>query len=127
MISDLSLNGVKTYAEDKGGINTSTHQSRHLRDLEALVNEMCQVRGGSLTSTVCSCHGNQLEGQNKTICSSHSISNYDKSTISLSELVDVLNSIPNCSCNAYAYKGCHCVSVCTCVCVECSCESDSPA
>lgn len=126
MIPDLSLNGIKNYVETtKTGVHNPTHPSGHFRDLEALVNEMCQVRSGSSTSLACGCHGNQLQsGYDKTTCGSHSRSNYGKITISLAELSEVIESLPACSCNANAVYGCICETNCDCNCDYCSCNCD---
>lgn len=125
MIPNLSLQDIKEYAENiKKGTHNSTHKSGHLRDLEDLVNEMCQVRGGSLTSLLCDCHGKELQPEiNMTVCGSHSRSSYGKTTISLAELSEIIESLPPCSCNYISTYDCICVSRCDCV-SNCDCNCD---
>ena len=124
-ITDVSLAGVKEYGESIGGVHQSTHASRHLRDLEALVDEMCKVRSGSLTSEDCSCHGNMVDSNyysSKTGCS-HSRSSYGKTTISLGELAEAMDDLRLCKCNSVKKDACFEVSIGCIANPQCDCES----
>lgn len=122
---NYSLKEVKDYGEGRGGIHTSTHQYRHLQDLKSLVNELANVRNGSLTSNACDCHGNELNnGYSKTTCGSNTMTTYDKSTLSLHELADYLGMARTCSCNAVKVEDCDCNMNCLCNCDVCHCNCD---
>ena len=119
--TDISLHGVKTYAETKNGI-PSEREYKDLKDLETLIKKMDSIRNGSSTEN-CNCHGNEVPskyGENKTICSGHSFS-YDPTNLSVKHFNDVIDGLKACSCDSFAKYYCDCHTNA----VWCSCNSHS--
>ena len=102
---NLSLKGMKEYAETKDGI-PNTRDYSDLRALEDLINEMDDIRSGDSTAG-CSSHGNEVPseyGEDMTVCS-HSFSYTERSVAQIRDAIDGLNS---CDCDSYQKMYCDC-------------------
>ncbi len=115
--NDISLHGVRNYAETKECIPSNLLYG-DLKDLEITINKMNAIRNGSSTEN-CSCHGNEVPseyGESMTICNSH-VFIYNSNNLSVGHINDVVDNLKFCSCDSHEKMYCDCHTykdICNC-------------
>ncbi len=125
MTTDVSLKGIKEFAETKNSSESNSAlnaQYRHLKDLEDMVNKMYVIREGSTLG--CGSHGGQAI-VSITTCSGHART-HDYNDLSLGAFLKTQINMSTCSCDSVAVcpARLRCPENCPSNILVCECDSN---